>query len=517
MSIFEVARKLGKLPRHSPQVLAKSHKPADSYFWFVCSVIFSVFIVSFSNPLLTFFNVSILFYSLSALIGSGYKMSLFHGMIFPVLNTVFIFFAKDNNLRLWPTKSQATENKPKQPFQWVKFILTSLISLVVFVIVSLILASSNVFFAEIFGRIFEFFSFLNFFRFIFLDVIFNLRFYSAFVLAYIIKKAISYLGDHELQHRLNQDFYGGYEATLNFLNKHIGFVWPKIVTGFLILVFFVTQIQLYIAVSSDASANQDKVREIFFQLLVVTLIVLSLVFVDTSKKVWHKIVSYFLLFEGFFLTLNALKSNFDYVVGFGLGPQRLYGFAAGILSIFLILLTAQNVANRKDSWYLKTTLALICVTFIGISLVNFDRLMYDFNAGRSDVSTRPQELSSDSRALDDVYFELKNKPEKNSDEFNRLEVAMDKIEWLQKKESANQWQTFNFSDYFQNQESDEIQITQQEREDFYKERNDSFNRQNSSNEESSPCGNKNCPSDEDFEGFEKGEYYISSEGAVEKI
>jgi hypothetical protein len=382
------------------------------------------------------------------------------------MNFVFIFFSKDNNLRLWGKKTKY-ENQSKPEIQWIKLILTSFITFTVFVVVSLILSSSNVFFAEIFKQIFEFLSFLNILKFVFLDVLFNIRFYAAFVFAYIIKKTVSYLGDDELQEKLHKNVYTNYKATLDFINKHVAFVWPKIATGFLILVFFLTQIQLYLATTGALQglgiSHQEKVREIFLQLLIVTLIVLSLVFVDTSKKVAHKVVGYFLLFEGFFLTLNALKSDYDYVVEFGLGPQRLYGFAAGILALLVIFVTTYNISTRKDSWYLKTVLALICVTFIGINLVNFDRTMYEFNKNKENTSTRPQELSSDSLALDNVYYQLKNKQNKNSDELNRQSIAMDKIEWLQQKESKNQWQSFNFADWNQNQELKDIKITAEER------------------------------------------------------
>jgi hypothetical protein len=446
--------------------VSKSKKSLESYFWFVVSVFFSFFLVFFSNPLLTFFNILLLTYSLSALISSGYKMSLFQSFSYPIMNLVFICFAKDNNLRLWDKKAKQ-ENQLKREIEWIKLILTSFITFTVFVVVSLILASSNVFFAEIFTKIFEFLSFLNILKFVFLDVLFNLRFYAALVFAYIIKKTVSYLGDNELQENLHKNVYNSYKTTLGFINKHVAFVWPKIATGFLILVFFLTQIQLYLATTGALQglgiSHQEKVREIFLQLLIVTLIVLSLVFVDTSKKVAHKVVGYFLLFEGFFLTLNALKSDYDYVVEFGLGPQRLYGFAAGILALLVIFVTTYNISTRKDSWYLKTVLALICVTFIGINLVNFDRTMYEFNKNKENTSTRPQELSSDSLALDNVYYQLKNKQNKNSDELNRQSIAMDKIEWLQQKESKNQWQSFNFADWNQNQELKDIKITAEER------------------------------------------------------
>ena len=129
----------------------------------------------------------------------------------------------------------------------------------------------------------------------------------------------------------------------------------------------------------------------------------------------------------------------------------------------MIFVTTYNISTRKDSWYLKTVLALICVTFIGINLVNFDRTMYEFNKNKENTSTRPQELSSDSLAIDNVYYQLKNKQNKNSDELNRQSIAMDKIEWLQQKESKNQWQSFNFADWNQNQELKDIKITAEER------------------------------------------------------
>jgi hypothetical protein len=199
----------------------------------------------------------------------------------------------------------------------------------------------------------------------------------------------------------------------------------------------------------------------------------------------------------------------------------LYGFAAGILAILVIFVTTYNISTRKDSWYLKAVLGLLCVTFVGINLVNFDRTMYEFNKTKEAASTRPQELSSDSLALDDVYYQLKNKPDKNSDETNRLLVAMDKIEWLKQKESKNQWQAFNFADYNQNQELENIKITQEERAAIAEQLSHPFDNQFNKNEseqnqsskqpnENELCGGK-CPKVQEIDPRETNKLYRSED------
>lgn len=66
-----------------------------------------------------------------------------------------------------------------------------------------------------------------------------------------------------------------------------------------------------------------------------------------------------------------------------------------------------------------------------------------------------------------MYYELKNKENKDEKDKNRLSIAMDKIEWLKQKESKNQWQAFNFSDYNQNKELKDVKITQKDRDELY--------------------------------------------------
>jgi len=231
-----------------------------------------------------------------------------------------------------------------------------------------------------------------------------------------------------------------------------------------VFVFFLTQIQLYLANSGALKSlgltHQNRVHEIFFQLLVIALIVVALVFVDTSEKLILKVLSYTLLFEGVFLTLNAFKSDLDYVLSSGVGSQRLYGFAVIIFTFLALFYTYSNSINRNDSLFLKRVLGTICLIFVAINFLNFDRIIVDVNDSYQKEMAY-ENISPDAGNWDEIYSgQIYTDPKTDVKAFKERSKnnVKPKIQNLQKEYENLQWQAFNLSFWNQYQEIKDINV-----------------------------------------------------------
>lgn len=377
----------------------KQVRKIETYFWFSVSLILSSFLVLYANPILAFFNVSLILYSLSNIITSSYKISFLQAIISPVLNVVSITTTPlDISYRLLPILRFSSKPKP-----WGKIFLTFFSSFLILIIFVGILSTANPIFNNFFNSIFNFLIAVNFFRIIswIFETLFNFQFWSAIIMAVILKKTSVYLAQQESTTEQTNNLYSQYQNRLTNINKKIALIWPKITASFVILIFFLTQIQLYLGnqdlLKSLGITAQQKVQEIFLQLLIITLITIFLLFIDISKQKRYRFVSYFLIFEAIFLLLNALKSDIDYVTLFGFGPQRLYGFAVIIFTTVALIFSYKNIRNRNDSLFFKQILGTICLVFIAINIINFDSSIVTLN-NQSNKDTEVGYLSTDSQS-----------------------------------------------------------------------------------------------------------------------
>ncbi|MEI6728402.1 MAG: DUF4153 domain-containing protein [bacterium] len=207
----------------------------ETYFWFGLSIILSVCLALYSNPLLSFFNFTLILYSLSGIFTSGQHISLFQAILNPFINFVFIFYGKDNNFRLFQF-GKKTEHKEKPQYSITRITLTGLLTTFVILVFVSILATANPIFAKIpesIGNLLLKLYFLDDFIIWLFKTIFDLRLYSAFVIALIIKKAISFLSDNELQTKIYAKSYASYHKFLFGLNKNVNLIWPKASAGFI--------------------------------------------------------------------------------------------------------------------------------------------------------------------------------------------------------------------------------------------------------------------------------------------
>ncbi|MBC7405856.1 MAG: DUF4173 domain-containing protein [Candidatus Parcubacteria bacterium] len=161
-------------------------------------------------------------------------------------------------------------------------------------------------------------------------------------------------------------------------------IWliPKIAIGAIVALFIVAQLQLYISPAENLvkmGYNLSKYsNEIFFQLSVVSTIIISILYFNLRKTVLSAYVSIALLAQVILLALFALRSDWVYITSQGFTQKRLYGlfvvlFLLGLAAYFgQRLYTNLVIQLRTITIWLALVLALI-------SGLNFNYIIYHLN------------------------------------------------------------------------------------------------------------------------------------------
>lgn len=265
--------------------------------------------------------------------------------------------------------------------------------------------------------------------------------------------------------------------TLEIKPWNFSLLLPKIAVSIVLLVFFITQIQLYTADTSWLVTHgltlSDKTREVFGQLTVVTLIIFALVYNDKNRSQSSKLLTYILGIQALFLTGMAYKSDYEYSSTWGFTHKRLYGFAvvfwtAGTLLLFL----EAYVSNAVHKYFLSRTIVYSGIILIAINIANFDRLIYEYakpstHATRIDYEYMAY-LSTDASSYQTLFPELVRELTNYYDsiDYNQAELIMPvrlpytdiqyivqvvkhKIEYLKMKYEHPDPRSFNWSEYQQ--------------------------------------------------------------------
>jgi len=243
---------------------------------------------------------------------------------------------------------------------------------------------------------------------------------------------------------------------------------PKFILAGVLLIFFITQLQLYFA--SDATLialglnHSLRTREVFTQLSVVAGIILLLIYNSREKDKQTRILNWILGISGIFLSLMAYKSVFEYIGAWGLTTKRLFGltFATWILGIF-ILFFKNYLGQNQNAWFIRKTFIYSGVILVLVNIFNFDYLIYHFNKARTGQGTDYNyllKLSADSLSFKEQYTLLENVSSQNNPEetYNNITsiVFLNKIRHLQKKYNKFDFRAFNLLDYFQYKEVQSI-------------------------------------------------------------
>lgn len=166
------------------------------------------------------------------------------------------------------------------------------------------------------------------------------------------------------------------------LTRDLIWLIPKIAIGAIVALFIVAQLQLYISPAENLvkmGYNLSKYsNEIFFQLSVVSTIIISILYFNLRKTVLSAYVSIALLAQVILLALFALRSDWVYITSQGFTQKRLYGL---FVVLFLLGLTAYFGQRLYTNLViqLRTITIWLALVLALISGLNFNYIIYHLN------------------------------------------------------------------------------------------------------------------------------------------
>jgi hypothetical protein len=432
------------------------NKASKTKFYFLSVLLLSIFMLIRSGGLITFINFFSSIYLGSFLILAVKEkepQTILQTLLAP-LQVIFPAILTSNEYSLEVIKTDKKTNIGNS-------LLITLITLLMLGIVIPILNSANPIFARFVNKVFDLSGFfkwlLSFEELTLTTIIFRIMLFIGFLI--FLPRLFSYLNSKNKEPQKSET------------NININLLIPKIALVLILLIFFVTQIQLYLSSEETLAlmgySHSQYAREVFTQLSIVSLIIFLLLYNDESKVKNNKITSVILLIQGFFLILMALKSDFDYSAQFGFTEKRLYGFViAGWLSGLLALLYKFHfkAINNKKLFFNGIVFTISVVLLVNI--LNFDYIIYHYNKSSLGYRIDYQylaRLSADSlsyKAQLDELTKLKsqniNNPEMQSAIASAGTSLIYKITLLQNKYKKLQWQQFSLLDYLQYKEIKQI-------------------------------------------------------------
>lgn len=415
----------------------KKEKSLDSILWYVLSLLFSLFILIRVNPFLTLLNFASITYCLSLM---ALSKKAFQSLINIFLSPFTTFVGTlETSIKVASAKVNSL----------VKVIGSLTISVVVLIVIIPILSSANPIFGDVFQGVFDFVE-----RLFELDIEFivtngfRIVFFLLFI--FLIPKLIAFSNSKRVPKF-------GFDS-LEKMVFDIGFGLPKIATIAVLLVFFVTQIQLYFSSSETLQAlgytHSEYAREVFAHLSVVTIVSFLLIYFDRAKDKLSQLTTYILIVQMIFLNLMALKSVNDYISAWGLTHKRLYGLAVvfclfGLITLFLYII----VKRKTRDTFLQYAALLTGVLLLVINFLNFDRLIYHHGkstTGQGIDHLYLAKLSPDAGSYKDhleILTKIKEKEGLVGDNQTAATILVGKVQRLQKQYESFDIRGFNWSSY----------------------------------------------------------------------
>ena len=364
-------------------VFFKSKRDILNYILFGICLLLSICTVLYANYFVTALNLIALVWSFS-IMSLGIKEKSINYFLAP-FTLLFKTFNTENKYKinfqdLWKSNKTKLHNDSEIIGQ---IVLGLFISIVLILIIVPLLANSNIIFKDYLTNIgnfflafkdLEIFSLLNFGRLI-------LFLFFGFVL---FPKFFSYINfnntaenNFDLNTRQQQNLPKPDYSTINFIT-----LIPKILISFILIIFFISQIQLYFANSEyllELNKNYGNLNnEIFSQLLAVCLITFSISFWDRTQNSYHKISSFLLIGLSLFLTFIAFKSDLEYVSHYGITFKRLWGFVLLLLVFNSFMINIfKIVKNLNTNKAFEMVLLNSLILLIIVNFINFDRLIFN--------------------------------------------------------------------------------------------------------------------------------------------
>lgn len=336
---------------------------------FAAILFFSFFLYYRANMFLSMLNIVAIIFLGSVLIEHA-KYNAF-GFVQAFFSPLFAFF-----------RGLVTRSKFKVPLKAIEIDLEKhgskipeitvglIITVFVLAIILPLLASANPIFSDFLKEIVTFFNVPKLIQELFSNAVYTFRVLCFLVLVFYLPRLLTYVG------AATRDD----QKSLPLL-KMPNLLIPKIAVAAVLVIFFVTQLQLYFADGQTLATlgyNHSKLtREVFGQLSVVTFIVFLLIYNDKKEARWSKLSTVILLLEGLFLGLIATKSDLDYIATWGFTFKRLYGIAGVIWLFGIFCLFAVKYFERTTSVrFVKAAILFTALVLIGINVANFDHLIY---------------------------------------------------------------------------------------------------------------------------------------------
>ncbi len=240
----------------------------------------------------------------------------------------------------------------------------------------------------------------------------------------------------------------------------IDYLYPKIAMAGLLIIFFITQMQLYFASSETllgmGYTNSRLTNEVFAQVTIVAFIVFLLAYFDKSRKAWNTRLTYFLVIEAFFLIGVAFKSVYDYSSLFGFTQKRLWGYTTMTwLSGALIAFVYHYYRKSAHLLFVKQIITYTLGILLLVNVLNFDYLIAAYYKptmfGKEDYVYLAG-LSADAHNYKEIYEKIYKEAEathfQDVSKVSSLYMMIDKIEELKNKyERRNAYNSFNFAEY----------------------------------------------------------------------
>jgi hypothetical protein len=312
-----------------------------------------------------------------------------------------------------------------------------------------LLASANPFFNALLQNFLKFFNLDWLFRYLFADQlpVYVIRVIGFLFLAYFIPRVLTITAEGTKPLVIKQFF-------------RINYLIPKIAMAVLLMLFFITQAQLYFASAETLRnlgyTNSRLTNEVFAQVTIVAFIVFLLVYLDKSRKIWNTRLAYFLIIEAFFLIAIAFKSVYDYTSLWGFTQKRLWGYTSmGWLTGALLLFTYHYRKQTSNLSFLRQVLTYTMAVVLLINIVNFDYLIYHYAKASTSAGvdhTYLARLSPDAhhyrQELPKLVAEIEKSNTIDYQKNNAAYMLLSNIDFLRSKYSTSRYlNAFNISEY----------------------------------------------------------------------
>ncbi len=437
----------------SAAFILKQDKSKINLYLYIFALLLSFFIFFRANQFLTFLNILAVFYLGSLMIiPSG--LNKISGFLYFAFSPLILFIRSISAKNNYPINFRSIKiNIISGKETGIVKLLKSLgLTFVILIIIIPLLSSANPIFSKLVS---DFFKLLKLHS--LLETLFSVN-YATWIIRLMVFIFLSLVIPRIFTHTNTPSksrIFGNFLSTVNLL-------LPKLIVGIVIAVFFKAQAQLYFA--SDVTlqtlgySHSQYAREVFAQLSIVALVILGLVYNDKSNKKPAKVLTYFLVIEGIFLTLIALKSVNDYSSMWGFTYKRLWGYTGviWIFSVFVIFLH-KYFKKLSDSCFIKSTIIFSALVLVAVNIVNFDKLIFHYRKSTTQSGIDYyylSSLSSDAKAYR-TLLQLINTQMTGMDTNNRQyrEISkagyrvLRKIDYLQKKYKNIDYRTINLSEF----------------------------------------------------------------------